>query len=171
MGAFIGHEISHEFDDQGKSFDAEGTMMNWWMPEDQRKFDAAALTVVRQYDAYTVLDSVHVNGRLTLGENIADIAGVAAAYDAMRLALKQHGPPESIDGLLPDQRFFLAWASVWRSKMQDDALLNMVKTNTHSPPQFRVVGPLSNMKEFFAAFNVKPGDPMRRPDSLIAKIW
>ena len=171
MGAVIGHEISHEFDDQGNKFDAEGNMENWWTPDDRKKFDERAQAVVNQYDHYTVLDSVHVNGKLTLGENIGDLGGTAVAYDALQLALAKNGRPGLIDGLTPEQRFFVAWANVWAGKMRDDALLNQVKTNPHSPGQFRSYGPLSNMQHFFDAFNIKPGDPMRRPDSLIAKIW
>ncbi len=171
MGAVIGHEISHEFDDQGNKFDADGNMNNWWTPEDKKKFDARAQVVVNQYDAYTVLDTVHVNGKLTLGENIADLAGTAVAYDALQLALTRNGRPGKIDGLTPEQRFFIAWANVWGGKTRNDALLNQVKTDPHSPLQLRAIGPLSDTQAFFDAFNVKPGDPMRRPDSLIAKIW
>ena len=171
MGAVIGHEISHEFDDQGNKFDADGNMMNWWTEDDKKKFDAKAQIVVDQFDAYTVLDSVHVIGKLTLGENIADLAGTAVAFDALQLALTRNGTPRKIDGYSPEQRFFIAWANVWGRKTRDDALLNQVKTNEHSPANLRVIGPLSNTQHFFDAFGVKPGDPMRRPDSLIVKIW
>jgi len=171
MGAVIGHEISHEFDDQGAKFDANGNMVNWWTPEDKKKFDERTEVVVKQFDAYTVLDSVHVNGKLTLGENIGDLGGLSVAYDALQLALAKDGNPGNIDGLTPDQRFFIAWANVWGRKTRDDALLNQVKTNPHSPSLYRTIGPISNMQPFFDAFNVKHGDPMRRPDSLIARIW
>ena len=171
MGAVIGHEISHEFDDQGAKFDANGNMVNWWTPEDKKKFEERTEVVVKQFDAYTVLDSVHVNGKLTLGENIGDLGGLSVAYDALQLALAKDGNPGKIDGLTPDQRFFIAWANVWGRKTRDDALLNQVKTNPHSPSLYRTIGPISNMQAFFDAFNVKHGDPMRRPDSLIARIW
>jgi putative endopeptidase len=171
IGAVIGHEISHEFDDQGNKFDADGNMVNWWTEDDKKKFDAKAQVVVDQFDAYTVLDSVHVNGKLTLGENIADLAGTAVAYDALQLALARSGNPGKIEGYTPEQRFYIAWANVWGRKTRDDALLNQVKTNEHSPANYRVIGPLSNTQHFFDAFGVKPGDSMRRPDSLIARIW
>jgi putative endopeptidase len=171
MGAVIGHEISHEFDDQGNKFDADGNMNNWWTPEDKKNFEMKAKVVVDQYDTYTVLDSVHVNGKLTLGENIADLGGTAVAYDALQLSLAKTGRPEKIDGFTPEQRFYIAWANVWGRKVRDDALLNQVKTNEHSPGNWRAVGPLSNTQHFFDAFNVKPGDPMRRPDNVIANIW
>jgi len=171
MGAVIGHEITHEFDDQGNRFDANGNMVNWWTPDDKKEFDERAKVVQEQYDAYTVLDSVHVNGKLTLGENTADLGGLSVAFDALQLALAKNGQPGNIDGLKPEQRFFIAWANVWGRKYRDDALLNLVKTNPHSPSHFRAIGPISNMESFFQAFNVKEGDPMRRPENMIANIW
>jgi putative endopeptidase len=171
MGAVIGHEITHEFDDQGNRFDAEGNMVNWWTPEDKKKFDERAKVVQEQYDAYTVLDSVPVNGKLTLGENTADLGGLSVAYDALQIALAKNGRPAAIDGLTPEQRFFIAWANVWSRKYRDDALLNLVKTNPHSPARFRAIGPPANMESFFQAFDVKEGDPMRRPANMIARIW
>ncbi|MFQ5630667.1 MAG: M13 family metallopeptidase, partial [bacterium] len=171
MGAVIGHEITHGFDDQGSQFDADGNMSNWWTPEDKQRFEAKTKVVEEQFNEYTILDSVHVNGKLTLGENIADLGGLAVAYDALQIALEKNGRPGKIDGFTPEQRFFLAYATGWRVKTRDDALLNQVKTDPHSPANFRAVGPISNMPEFFDAFQVKAGDAMRRPDSTIAKIW
>ena len=126
---------------------------------------------MEQFDSYTVLDSVQVNGKLTLGENIGDQGGLAIAFDAFKIALEKKGSTGLIDGFTPEQRFFLSYGTIWRNKYRDDALLNLVKTNPHSPPQYRVLGTLSTMPAFYEAFNVQPGDAMRRPDSLTAKIW
>lgn len=171
MGMVIGHEITHGYDDQGRLFDADGNMNNWWTEKDKELFDAKTKILEEQFDEYVVLDSIHINGKLTLGENIADLGGLAVAYDALQIALEKNGRPGLIDGFTPEQRFFISYASNWRNLYRDDALLNQVKTDPHTPPYFRVLGPLSNSPEFFAAFNVKPGDPMRRPDSLLAKVW
>ncbi len=171
MGAIIGQEVTHGFDDQGSQFDAEGNMVNWWSEADKEQFKAKTKVVEEQFDAYTVLDSVHVNGKLTLGENIADLGGLAVAYDALQIALEKNGRPDKIDGATPEQRFFIAYANAWCGKTRDDALLNQVKTNPHSPALYRAIGPLSNTPAFFAAFAVQPGNAMRRPDSMLAKIW
>jgi len=171
MGVVIGHEITHGYDDQGRQFDADGNMNNWWTEEDKNLYDAKTKVVEEQFNEYVVLDSVHINGKLTLGENIADLGGVAVAYDALQIALEKTGDPGLIDGFTPVQRFFISYASNWRSLSRDDALLNQVKTDPHTPAYYRANGPLSNTPEFFEAFDVKPGDPMRRPDSLLAKVW
>ena len=171
MGAIIGHEITHGYDDQGRQFDSNGNMNNWWTEKDKELFDARTKVIEEQFDQYVVLDSIHLNGKLTLGENIADLGGLCVAYDALQIALESSGNSDLIDGFTPDQRLFISYASIWRNLERDDALLNQVKTNPHSPPYFRVIGPLSNMPVFFKAFNVQPGDPMRRPDSLLAKVW
>jgi putative endopeptidase len=171
MGVVIGHEITHGYDDQGRQFDPEGNMNNWWTEEDEKLYNAKTGVVEKQFDQYVVLDSVHINGKLTLGENIADLGGIAVAYDAMQIEFKKTGRPGLIDHFTPEQRFFISYASIWHSLYRDDALLNQVKTDPHTPAYFRVIGPLSNTREFFEAFNVKPGDPMRRPDSLLAKVW
>ncbi len=171
MGAVIGHEITHGFDDKGSLFDADGNLSNWWADEDQKMFTEKTVIVEKQFDNYVVLDSVNVNGKLTLGENIADLGGLAVAFDALQIALAKDGHPGEIDGFTPEQRFFLSYATSWRTKHRDDALLNQVKTDPHAPGGLRAVGPLTNMPEFFAAFDVQPGAAMRRPDSLLAKIW
>jgi putative endopeptidase len=171
MGAVIGHEITHGFDDKGSKFDSDGNMNNWWTDEDRKKFEEKAKVVEDQFNKYTVLDTVNVNGKLTLGENIADLGGVAVAYDALQIALEKKGRPGKIDRFTPEQRFFISYATVWRNLYRDDALLNLVKTDPHSPPNLRTSGPLSNSQAFFEAFNVQPGASMRRPDSLLAKIW
>jgi putative endopeptidase len=171
MGVVIGHEITHGYDDQGRQFDSDGNMNNWWTEKDKELFDARTKKLVEQFNEYTVLDSFHVNGELTLGENIADLGGLAVAYDALQIELEKTGRTGLIDGLTQEQRFFISYASNWRSLCRDDALINQVKTDPHTPAYFRAIGPLSNTPGFFEAFNVQPGDAMRRPDSLLAKVW
>jgi putative endopeptidase len=170
IGGTIGHEMTHGFDDQGRQFDAQGNLRDWWTAEDNRRFEARAQRVVDQYNAYTVLDTMHVNGKLTLGENIADIGGLTIAYYAMEKALEGK-PRELIDGFTPEQRFFLAYAQARRAVFRPQQMRLMVQTDPHSPNEFRVNGPLSNMPEFAAAFGCKQGDPMVRPDDVRAKIW
>jgi putative endopeptidase len=171
MGAVIGHEMSHGFDDQGRQFDAAGNLRDWWTPEDAAKYKVQAQRVVDQFNGYTVVDSTtHVNGQLTLGENIGDLGGLAVAYAAMQKAYT--GKPKMvIDGFTPEQRFFLAWAQVWRVNQRDEAARQQVATNVHSPGIWRVNGPLSNMPEFKAAWGCKDGDAMVRPENLRARIW
>jgi putative endopeptidase len=171
MGAVIGHEMTHGFDDQGAQFDAQGNLRNWWTTSDLDKFKKGTGLVSSQYDAYTVLDSVHVNGKLTLGENLADLGGLSIAYAALEKALAQKGRPPLIDGFTPEQRFFLAWAQIWRSNSTAEALRLRINTDPHSPARWRTNGPLSNMPEFAAAWGCKPGDAMVRPDSVRPVIW
>jgi putative endopeptidase len=172
MGAVIGHEMTHGFDDQGRQFDAQGNLRDWWTPEDATRFKARAQRVVDQFDSYTVVDSAtHVNGRLTLGEDIADLGGLKVAYAAFQKALAGKPRPPLIDGYTPEQRFFLAWAQIWRSKATDQSLRNQVVTDPHAPAVWRVMGPLSNLPEFARAFGCKAGDVMVRADSLRAEIW
>ena len=172
MGAVIGHEMSHGFDDQGRRFDARGNLRDWWTKSDADKYNAQAQRVVDQFNAYTIVDSTtHVNGKLTLGENIGDLGGLKIAYLALEKSLKEHGRPAKIDGFTPEQRFFLGWAQVWRTLQSDAAAKAQVNTNPHAPAKWRVNGPLSNMPEFKAAWGCKDGDPMVRPDSLRARIW
>jgi putative endopeptidase len=171
MGAVIGHEMTHGFDDQGRQFDKNGNLKDWWTKEDAAKYTAQADKVVKQFDDYTVIDGkTHVNGKLTLGENIADFGGLTVAYAAMERALGP-GPHPKIDGFTPEQRFFLAWAQVWRQTYRDEALRTQVNSNEHAPSMWRVNGPFSNMPEFKAAWGCKEGDPMVRPESLRARIW
>jgi putative endopeptidase len=172
MGAVIGHEITHGFDDQGRQFDSKGNLRDWWTPADAAKYKAEADKVVEQFDAYTVVDSAtHVNGRLTLGENIADLGGLKIAYEAMEKQLAKTGRPANIDGFTPEQRFFLGYAQVWRALTRDEYAKTMIASDPHSPAKWRVNGPLSNMPEFHAAFGCKAGDPMVRPENLRARIW
>ena len=172
MGAVIGHEMSHGFDDQGRRFDAKGNLRDWWTKEDADKYNAQAQRVVDQFNAYTVVDSTtHVNGKLTLGENIGDLGGLKIAYLALERAQKQHGRQPKIDGFTAEQRFFLGWAQAWRTLQSDASTKAQVNNDPHAPAKWRVNGPLSNMPEFAKAWGCKTGDAMVRPDSLRARIW
>jgi putative endopeptidase len=172
MGAVIGHEMSHGFDDQGRRFDAQGNLRDWWTKSDADKYNAQAQRVVDQFNGYTIVDSTtHVNGKLTLGENIGDLGGLKIAYLAMEKALAKNGRPGKIDGFTPEQRFFLGWAQVWRTLQRDEAAKAQVNTDPHAPAKWRVNGPLSNMPEFAKAWGCKEGDPMVRPEALRARIW
>jgi putative endopeptidase len=170
IGAVIGHELTHGFDDQGSQFDEQGNMKNWWTKDDQTKFQAKTKMVVEQYNSYVAIDSLHVNGELTLGENIADLGGVSIAYAAF-LKTEQAKKGEKLDGFTPQQRFFLSWAQIWRTNYTDAALKKQVNTNPHSPSMFRGNGPLTNLPEFYEAFGVKEGDKMFVPAEKRAKIW
>jgi len=171
MGAVIGHEMTHGFDDQGSQFDAQGNLRNWWSAADLEKFKHGTALVASQFDAYTVLDSVHVNGKLTLGENLADLGGLSISYAALEKALAEKGRPPNIDGFTPEQRFFLAFAQIWRGNTTPEAARLRINTDPHSPGEWRTNGPMSNMPSFAAAFGCKPGDPMVRPDSVRPVIW
>lgn len=171
MGAVIGHEISHGFDDQGSRFDADGNMVNWWTDADKSAFKERSQVLVDQFDRYEVLDSVFVQGELTLGENIGDIAGLSVAYDAMHLDFEKNGEPDPIDGFTQEQRFFLSWATIWRTKYRDEFLRTQVLTDPHSPAMYRAVGPLTNLEIFYDAFDIKEGDAMWKPESERVKIW
>ncbi len=170
IGAVIGHEMTHGFDDSGRQFDAAGNLRDWWTPEDAAAYTARANQVEAQFSAYTVLDSMHVNGKLTLGENIADLGGIALAYAAFQKAIAGKPQPK-IDGFTPEQRFFLGYAGVWRRINRDEALRTQVLTDPHSPAHWRVNGPLSNLDEFAKAFGCKEGDEMVRKQELRARIW
>ena len=170
IGAVIGHEMTHGFDDRGRQFDAKGNLRDWWTEDDATRYKQRANRVADQFSSYTVLDTIHLNGRLTLGENIADLGGVAVAYAALERALAGK-PRTKIDGFTPEQRFFLSWAQVWRNLDRPEALRTQVQTDPHSPAEWRVNGPLSNLPEFAKAFGCKPGDAMVRPDSTQARIW
>ncbi|MEI6106534.1 MAG: M13 family metallopeptidase, partial [Opitutae bacterium] len=170
IGVVIGHEITHGFDDQGRRSDANGNLVDWWTPEDAKQFEARAQKVVDQFNAYEVLPGVHVNGKLTLGENIADLGGVTIAYEALQRALvgKER---KLVDGFTPEQRFFLSFAQVWRTNIRDNEAKRRVETDPHSPGVFRAIGPLVNFQPFFDAFGIKAGDPMWRKPEDRAKIW
>jgi putative endopeptidase len=171
MGGAIGHEITHGFDDQGRQFDAQGNLSGWWTEADTKEFNRRAEVVRRQFDGYVAIDSLHVNGKLTLGENIADLGGLLIAYGAYRRSLEGKPEPKPIDGFTGDQRFFLAWAQIWRAKSRPEFSRLLVTIDPHAPPEFRTIGPLSNIPAFAQAFGCKAGDPMVRPESERAQIW
>lgn len=170
IGAVIGHEISHGFDDSGSQYDKDGTLRNWWTAEDLAKFKERAKKLQEQFDAYTVLDTLHVNGKLTLGENIGDLGGLNAAYEAFKMT-KQGKSTKKIDGFTPDQRFFLSWAQVWRANILPDTKAQLILTDSHSPTEFRTIGAPVNMDAWYEAFNVKPDNKLYiKPEDRI-RIW
>jgi putative endopeptidase len=171
MGAVIGHEITHGFDDAGRQYDAQGNLSGWWTDADTKEFNRRAAVVEKQFDNYVAIDTLHVNGKLTLGENIADLGGLLIAHGAYRRSLTGKPEPSPIDGLTGDQRFFLAWAQIWRFKTRPEFARLLVNVDPHSPPELRTTGPLSNIPAFAKAFGCKPGDPMVRPESERAQIW
>ncbi|KYH03768.1 endothelin-converting protein [Chryseobacterium cucumeris] len=171
IGAVIGHEISHGFDDSGSRFDGDGNLNNWWTDADRKNFDAKVGQLAAQYSAYEPVKGSFVNGKFTSGENIGDLGGVAVAYDALQMYLKDKGNPGKISGFTQDQRFFMSWATVWRTKATDQYMINQVKTDPHSPGMFRAFGPLVNQDSFIKAFDIKPGDKMYKAPQDRIKIW
>jgi putative endopeptidase len=170
IGAVIGHEMSHGFDDQGGQYDKDGSLKNWWSEEDLTKFKAKAATLADQFNNYKVLDSIPVNGNFTLGENIGDLGGLNIAYTAFKMT-KQGQSTTKIDGFTPDQRFFLSWAQVWRSNELAETTAQLIVVDPHSPNQYRTIGPLVNMDEWYTAFDVKPGDKLYKTPKERIKIW
>ena len=170
IGAVIGHEMGHGFDDQGSKSDADGIQRNWWTDEDRARFDARTKALGAQYDAYCPLDGQCVNGNLTMGENLGDLGGLSMAYTAYQLSLKGT-PAPVIDGYSGDQRFYLSWAQVWKGKYRDESLLRLMKTDPHSPAMYRANGPLRNIDAWYRAFDVKPGDAMYLPPAQRVHIW
>ena len=171
IGAVIGHEMTHGFDDSGSKFDAKGNLANWWSPEDLKNFKERAQCVINQFDGFVVQGDLHENGRLVAGESIADLGGLKIAYKAFQKSLEGKPHPKDIDGFTAEQRFFLAYAQIWASSARPEFEQLQAKTNPHPLPRFRVNGPLSNMPEFAKAFNCKEGDPMVRPASERCQIW
>ena len=171
IGAVIGHEISHAFDDQGAQFDADGNLINWWTEDDLKEFKKRGDALADQYSAIEVQDSLFINGRFTLGENIGDLGGLLGAYDGLQLFFKENGRPENIDGFTPEQRFFMSWATVWRTLARPDALETQVKTDPHSPGIYRATQPLKNIDAFYEAFELKEGDPMYLAPEKRVRIW
>jgi putative endopeptidase len=170
IGAVIGHEISHGFDDQGSKYDGDGNLKNWWTDEDRAAFKSLADRLVKQYDEYSPLPEKKVNGQLTLGENIADLSGLAIAYKAYKISLKGEVPAE-IDGWTGPQRFFLGWSQVWRRKYRDVELVKRLLRDPHSPSHYRANGPVCNLDAFYEAFDVKPGDKLFKPPVERIQIW
>ncbi|RYF84357.1 MAG: M13 family peptidase, partial [Chitinophagaceae bacterium] len=170
IGSVIGHEMTHGFDDQGAQYGAGGNLENWWTKEDEAKFKEKAAMVVNQYNAYTVLDTLHVNGRLTLGENLADIGGLSIAYEAFTKT-KQYKEGKKIDGFTPAQRFFLSWAQIWRNNSVPETQAQLILTDPHSPGMYRANGAVVNMDEWYTAFNVQPTDKLYIAPNKRIKIW
>ncbi|MBU2996873.1 M13 family metallopeptidase [Cellulophaga baltica] len=171
IGAVIGHEISHAFDDSGSRFDANGNLVNWWTEEDLAKFTERSGALSDQYDKIEVLDSVFVNGKFTLGENIGDLGGVLGAYDGLQQYFKDNDKPDPIDGFTAEQRFFMSWATVWRTLSREDALRTQVKTDPHSPGRYRATQPLQNVDAFYEAFDIQKGDSMYLAPEARVRIW
>ena len=171
IGAVIGHEISHGFDDSGSRYNADGNLVNWWSDEDLKQFTTLGSALADQYSALEPLPGIFVDGKFTLGENIGDLGGVNAAYDGLQIYLKANGKPDLIDGFTAEQRFFISWATIWRSKMRDEAIKNQVKTDSHSPGMYRAYVPLQNVEAFYKAFNILPHNGMYLPFEKRVKIW
>ncbi len=171
IGAVIGHEISHGFDDQGAKFDGAGNLKNWFTENDLKRFEEKGKSLATQFDQYEPLPNVHLQGQFTLGENIGDLGGITVSYEGLQRHLKEHGNPGLIDGLTPEQRFFISWATIWRIKYRDESLRTQILTNPHAPGMYRANGPLTNFTPFYEAFNVKEGDKMYRPETERVRIW
>ncbi len=170
IGVVIGHEMSHGFDDSGSQYDADGNLKNWWTAEDRKAYDARTALIVRQFDGYKPLPDQSINGKLTLGENIGDLGGIKISYAAMEKALAGK-PREKIDGFTPEQRFFLSYATIWRSQYRDESMRVQLNTNPHAPGHWRAIGPPSNLPEFYDAFGCTEGTPMRRAEAERPSIW
>lgn len=171
IGAVIGHEISHGFDDSGALYDGDGNLIDWWTERDFELFNEAGKALAEQYSAYEPVPGNFVNGEFTLGENIGDLGGVSVAYDALLMYLKDKGNPGKIDGFTQEQRFFISWATIWRTKSTEEALINQIKTDPHSPGYYRAFGPIINVDGFHEAFDVKEGDKMYKAPKDRIKIW
>jgi putative endopeptidase len=171
MGAVIGHEISHAFDDSGARFDGDGNVNNWWTPEDLAEFEKRGAQLAAQFDAIEVLDSVYVNGKFTLGENIGDLGGLLGAYDGLQLSFEENGRPEDIDGFTAEQRFFISWTTMWRTLTREETLRNLVKTDPHSPGIIRATQPFKNIEAFYEAFDINEGDAMYLAPEKRVRIW
>jgi putative endopeptidase len=171
IGAVIGHEISHAFDDSGSRFDGDGNLVNWWTDNDLKEFTERGSKLAVQYDNIEVLDSVFINGKFTLGENIGDLGGILGAYDGLQRFYSENGRPENIDGFTPEQRFFMSWATVWRTKQTDKYTQEQVKTDPHSPGRYRATQPLMNVDAFYEAFDIKSGDGMWLAPEDRVRIW
>jgi putative endopeptidase len=171
IGAVIAHEITHGYDDQGRKYDALGNLQEWWTLKDEAQFKERSQKLVTQFSQYEPLPGLKINGELCLGENIADLGGVSIAFEALQRALTEKPRGALIEGFTPEQRFFLAWAKVWRSQYREEALRKQITLDVHAPGQFRAIGAPSNVDAFFKAFGIKPGDPMWYPVEARATIW
>ena len=171
IGGIIGHEMTHGFDDSGAQFDADGNLQDWWGPADRANFEKATQALAKQYDQYEPVKGIFVNGIFTNGENIADLGGANIAFDALQMYLKDHGDVAKISGFTQNERFFIAWATVWRSLTTDQNLTNQVKTDPHAPDYLRAFAPLTNVDAWYQTFNVKEGDKLYRKPQDRVKIW
>ena len=167
---WIGHEMTHGFDDQGRQFDEKGNLRNWWSQQDSAQFANRAGMIIRQFNEFNPVDTLHINGSATQGENIADLGGILIGLDAFKKT-DTYAKGEKIGGYTPLQRFFLGYAYGWKFEMRKEILAQAIMTDVHAPPKERVNGPVVDVPEFYEAFNVKPGDKMYRPDSLRVNIW
>ena len=170
IGAIIGHEISHAFDDQGSKYDGDGNLNNWWTDEDRKAFGELAQRLVAQYNSYSPLSGRSVNGQLTLGENIADLSGISVAYKAYQISLDGQEPP-TLDGWTGPQRFFVSWGQSWRRKYRDAELVNRLLVDPHSPAAYRGNGPLTNFDPFYEAYDVGPGAGLFKSPAQRIRIW
>ena len=171
IGSVIGHELTHGFDDQGALFDSQGNLKNWWTEDDKKRFDEKAARLVAQFDVFEPLPGAHVNGKLTLGENIADLGGLIIAFDALQLALSEKPVAEKIDGMTPEERFFANYAVTERGHSRDELTRLYLQTDPHSPSKYRVNGPLVNIDPFHDAYHTKPGDQLWREPGDRVRIW
>ena len=169
-GSTIGHEITHGFDDEGRQFDEKGNLKSWWTPADEKEFKQRAQRIVAQYNGYVAVDTLHVNGEATQGENIADLGGIQLGWDAFTKT-DEYKQGKTLGGYTPAQRYFIGWALSWMNQLRPENLAMRVKTDVHAPSFLRVIGPVTNMPEFYGAYGVKPGDPMYRADDVRVKIW
>jgi putative endopeptidase len=172
IGVVIGHEMTHGYDDQGRKYDADGNLNDWWTEADAKAFEERAQKVIDQFNAYEPLPGLHVNGQLTLGENIADLGGTSIAFEALQRALaKDPAKRKNIDDLTPEQRFFLSLSQVWRTNCRDAEMRRLITVDPHSPGMFRAIGPHVNLQQFYDAFKIGPGGAMWRAPEARAKIW
>ena len=171
IGAVIGHEISHAFDDSGARFDGDGNVNNWWTESDLKEFEKRGNSLADQYSSLEVLDGVFINGKFTLGENIGDLGGVLGAYDGLQIHISENGRPDPIDGFSAEERFFMSWATVWRTLIREDALRSQITTDPHSPGYNRATQPLKNVDAFYEVFGVKEGDKMYIAPENRVRIW
>lgn len=171
IGAVIGHEISHCFDDSGARFDADGNLNNWWTDQDLEQFTALGKQLIDQYSAVVAIDDVNLNGEFTLGENIGDLGGVNSAFDGLQIFYEKNGRPDLINGFTPEQRFYMSWGTIWRTKTRDEALKNQIKTDPHAPGMYRAYMPLQNVDAFYEAFNIVEGDNMYLNPEDRVRIW
>ena len=172
IGLVIGHEITHGYDDQGRRYDANGNLREWWTPKDAREFGRRAKKVIAEYDRFEPLPGLHVKGALTVGENIADLGGASIAFEALQCRLARNpADRRPIEGLTPEQRFFISYGQIWRESIKEQTARMLLTVDEHSPGRFRVIGAVQNLPSFFEAFDIRPGTPMWQPKAGRVQIW